>query len=293
MRLLSFACWLLCVAIFSSCKTEKRNDLYTTLEESLRSSNWRLDRYTASVLFELDEKLNEAFSQERAGFWYPKAMRINEISKKTYEYIETLTGAKDRQPVIMNKASSDELFVKLIEYRDSMLGTDPKINEVFKEQEFLIIKEMNTSGKNKENFYKSFFQEKKAGEISLFLGTLQNSIKIFENKLVVFCNEQVSKSNGWFDTYSAIIGQNKAQLLPGQFIEITAGVGAFSLKAKPVVTIKKKLQEISEDGVAHYKARVPSTPGHYFIPVEMSFINEFGKPQTISQIIEYKVVKPQ
>lgn len=253
----------------------------------------RLDRYTASVLFELDKKLNEAFSQEKAGFWYPKAIRINEISKKAYEYIKMLKGAKDRQPVIMNRASSDELFAKLIEYRDSMLGTDPKINEVFKEQEFLSKREMNTFENSKENFYKSFFQEKKAGEISLFLGTLQNNIKIFENKLVIFCNEQVGGYDDWYDTYSAIIGQNKAQFLPGQFIEITAGVGAFSVKAKPVISIKKKLQEISEDGAAHYKARVPSTPGNYFIPVEMSFINEFGKPQTISQIIEYKVVKPQ
>lgn len=293
MRLLSFACWLLCVAIFSSCKTEKGNELYTTLEESLRSSNWRLDRYTASVLFELNQKLNEAFSKERAGYWYPKAIRINEISKKTYEYIETLKGAKDRQPVIMNRASSDELFAKLIEYRDSMLGTDPKINEVFKEQEFLIIKEMNASENNKENFYKSFFQEKKAGEISLFLGTLQNSIKIFENKAVIFCNENIGRHNDWFDSYSAIIGQNKAQLLPGQFIEITAGVGAFSVKAKPVISIKKKLQQISEDGAAHYKARVPSAPGNYSIPVEISFTDGFGMPQTISKSIEYKVVKPQ
>lgn len=293
MRLPSFACWLLCVAIFSSCKTEKANELYATLEQSLGSSDRTLDRYTASVLFELDKKLNEAFSQEKAGFWHPKAIRINEISKKTYVYIETLKGAKDRQQVIISRAFSAELFAKLCVYRDSMLSIHPKIKEVFKDKEFLIINEMNISERNKEMFYKSFFQEKKAGEISLFLSTLQNRVKIFENKLVVFCNEHVGGMNDWFDTYSAIIGQNKAQLLPGQFIEITAGVGAFSVKAKPVVSIKKKLQEISEDGAAHYKARVPSAPGNYSIPVEISFIDEFGKQQTISKSIEYKVVKPQ
>lgn len=296
MRLQLFVFCLLCVAIFSSCKTRNRNEFYMNLEESIRNSNSTLGRCTFSTLEDLNSKQSEPVTHYKASIWYPKAKKITEITGDMFEYIEDLknpTGKKDGSMIKINRIASNDLLLRLYRYRDSILNVDTLITECFKENMFLFTKRFDSLQNRESAFYHSFFEENNMNEDRLMLNKFQNNIRLLENRIVGFCTEQISTGCGWYDTYSAIIGQNKAQLLPGQFIEITAGVGAFSVAAKPEISIKKLPQQIGEDGAAHYKAKVPSTPGNYSIPVEISFTDGFGMPQTISKSIEYKVVKPQ
>ena len=69
------------------------------------------------------------------------------------------------------------------------------------------------------------------------LSKFQNDVKTSENRVVQFCHNKVGEVVVRFDTYAAIIGQNSNYLMPGQELEITAGVGAFSTGAKPTITI--------------------------------------------------------
>ena len=69
------------------------------------------------------------------------------------------------------------------------------------------------------------------------LSKFQNDVKTSENRVVAFCHEQVGKVTVRFDTYAAIIGQSSNYLMPGQEMDITAGVGAFSKAAIPSITI--------------------------------------------------------
>lgn len=265
------------------------------LEESFRNSNSTLDRCTSSTLEDLNSKQSEPVTHYRAGVWYPKAKKIMEITGDMFNYIEELkkTNGKNEEPMIkINRDVSNGLLLRLYRYRDSILNVDTLITMCFKDRMFLFATVFDSLQNQDASFYSSFFEGNNAYKDRLILSKFQNNIKLLENKVVVFCTEQISTGCGWYDTYSAIIGQNKAQLLPGQFIEITAGVGAFSVAAKPEISIKKLPQQIGEDGAAHYKARVPSVPGNYSIPVEISFTDGFGKPQIVSKSVEYKVVAP-
>src|SRR5206468_11828538 len=69
------------------------------------------------------------------------------------------------------------------------------------------------------------------------LSKFQNDVKTSENKVAAFCHEQVGKVVVRFDTYGAIVGQSSNYLMPGQEIEIMAGVGAFSKAAAPRISI--------------------------------------------------------
>ncbi|RYZ39035.1 MAG: hypothetical protein EOP49_30525, partial [Sphingobacteriales bacterium] len=91
-----------------------------------------------------------------------------------------------------------------------------------------------------------------------------------------------------FDTYAAIIGQNSNYLMPGQELEITAGVGAFSKAAAPVVTIGGQTYAIGAEGTA--TAKLPGGGvGSRTVPVRITYTDQEGKQQVIEKNVEYKV----
>ncbi|HEY1871798.1 MAG TPA: GldM family protein, partial [Chitinophagaceae bacterium] len=108
-------------------------------------------------------------------------------------------------------------------------------------------------------------------------------------RVVQFCHNKVGEVNVVFDSYGAVIGQSSNYLMPGQKLDITAGVGAFSKKAQPTITIGGSPIQIGEDGAAHTTLEGGGI-GQHSIPVSITFTNqETGKPQTINQVVQYTV----
>jgi gliding motility-associated protein GldM len=120
------------------------------------------------------------------------------------------------------------------------------------------------------------------------LSKFQNDVKTSENRVVAFAHEQVGKVAVRFDTYAAIVGQSSNYVMPGQEIEITAGVGAFSKAAAPTITINGQGASLGEDGAAHAKFTGGSV-GNHSIPVRISYTDQEGKPQVIEKTISYTV----
>src|SRR5947209_14043272 len=112
------------------------------------------------------------------------------------------------------------------------------------------------------------------------LSKFQNDVKTSENRVVAFCHEQVGKVTVRFDTYAAVIGQNTNYVMPGQDIEITAGVGAFSKAALPQITINGQTSALGEDGAAHAKFAGGGI-GNHSIPVHIVYKDQDGKEQVI------------
>lgn len=76
--------------------------------------------------------------------------------------------------------------------------------------------------------------------------------------------------------------------MPGQDIEITAGLGAFSKKNIPTITIGGAKTTPDENGVTTTK--VPGGGiGPHKIPVVVSFVDQDGKPQVKTYDVEYNV----
>jgi len=120
------------------------------------------------------------------------------------------------------------------------------------------------------------------------LSKFQNDVKTSENRVIQVCHNKVGEVVVRFDTYAAIVGQNSNYLMPGQELEITAGVGAFSKGATPTITIAGRPYQIGAEGTA--TAKLPGGGvGPHTIPVRISYTDQEGKPQVIDKVVEYKV----
>ncbi len=259
----------LSISFFACSAKDNSDEVIRQMEESLLNSNKVINLSTASMMKELENKTTDHCTAERAKIWFEKAQQIIRLSKEVYDY---LLSAKIQ--LIEKKQSPESLSESLISYQENVLSIDSSIREVFSEN-FNFIK----------GIPKSTFPS--------VLTALQNGIKIIENKMISYCNNKVGCNIMIFDSYSAIISQNSNYLKPGDVLEITTGVGAYSKSSKPVININGKPIEVGDEGYALYKKKISDKPGHYKLPVKIDFFNQTtAKNETIETNIEYTVAKP-
>jgi gliding motility-associated protein GldM len=120
------------------------------------------------------------------------------------------------------------------------------------------------------------------------LRKFENDVKTTENRIVNHLHEQVGKVEVVFDSFEAIVGQNSKYLMPGQELEINAGLGAFSKSKVPTITIGGATVPTNEKGMAVYKTAAGAI-GQHTIPVTVAFVDQDNKPQTRTFNVEYTV----
>src|SRR5262245_6301797 len=91
------------------------------------------------------------------------------------------------------------------------------------------------------------------------LSKFQMDVKTSENRLVQYCHNKVGEVQVRYDTYAAFAETNSSYVMPGDDMEITAGVGAFSKAAAPTVTIEGQNVPLEADGAAHRKMTAATT----------------------------------
>ena len=123
------------------------------------------------------------------------------------------------------------------------------------------------------------------------LSKFQNDVKNSEAMVVDFCHRKVGEVEVVYDQFQAFAGTNATYLMPGQEFDITAGIGSFSSKAQPTVTIDGQNIPIGPDGAALYKSTV-SSPGAYTKHVVITFKKPDGTLSTITKDIPYTVGNP-
>jgi gliding motility-associated protein GldM len=123
------------------------------------------------------------------------------------------------------------------------------------------------------------------------LSKFQNDIKVSENKVVTFCHQKVGEVEVQQDAFAAIAVANANYVLPGQEIEVTAGVGGFSTKASvaPQISINGQGIQLGPDGTAHYKFNAGAVGTGKSIPVHISYTDQNGKVQVRDIPIPYTV----
>lgn len=271
-----------------SCDNGSKTDreIIKAMEESLNSSNQRINSSSQMMLASLEDKVSDPFTSVRAKIWFQKAQKIRELSSEFNDYLYQL---KKEEKASSKKASL--LLKKMKELGNSILNTDSLIRRTFESPEFTnnFIDSTYTSG---EVFYNRYFKGTSKGYVNAFLSTLQNNTKVFENKLISFCHEQVPRYGHYYDFSTTIVGQSSELVEPGKEMKIKAGVGTFSkFLAKSQVKVNGKDVPINDYGVSEYSFKAPKTPGKYSIPVKISYTDQEGKEQIIETRIKYTVAK--
>jgi len=281
---------------------------FKTVNNSLEETNRVVNNSTNDVMTSLQEKLKDAGTAEKAKIWYEKAQQVQGYSKSMYEFIDELkkkitTGAKydpasDKDKgidnldvttrVMVEKGDGKLLRSKLEEYRNNILAVDTLISKNFTTALPINTAMPKTKNKSNRTWESAYFHMVPTVAALTILSKFQNDVKTSENKVVTFCHEQVGKVIYRQDAFAALAIANTTNALPGQEIEITAGVGGFSKAITPRISIGGQTVQLSEDGAAHYKFKADRL-GNNSIPVVISYTDQDGQVKNITKTVEYVV----
>ena len=279
---------------------------FKTVNHSLEQSVITVNQSTSNVIKSLEEKTVDPTTAEKAKVWYPKAQQVAAQTKELNDYIaglktKILQAAGQKEPngsykednldvatrIMVEQNEGKTLLAKLEAYKKNILLIDPKIDSAFKTS--LPIDTKMPPTKSKHNTWESaYFRMVPTVAALTILSKFQNDVKTAENKLVTFCHEQVGKVEIRFDEYAAIIGQSSSYLMPGQELEIKAGVGAFSKQALPTITIGGRTVQVNDSGYARV-SQVVTNLGQGSIPITIEYTDQDGKKQSIRQQVTYTV----
>ncbi len=284
---------------------------FKTVDNSLTGTNRAINHSTTTIMGSFEDKMTEAETAEKAKMWYPKAQTAVALSKEMYDYIDNLkktvlkeagfdpvtkgdsTYKEDNQDIatrlLVEGKYGKELFAKLTEYRKKMIEIEPSMKaDLEQKMQIDMTPPPTRNSKKQEKWEGAYFRMVPTVAAITILSKFQNDVKTSENRVVAHFHEQVGKVAVRFDTYTAIVGQSSNYLMPGGEIEVMAGVGAFSRAAAPVITINGRGAPLGEDGAARLKFPAGAI-GVHKIPVTINYVDQEGKPQSISKTIEYTV----
>jgi len=281
---------------------------FKTVNNSLEKTNEVVSSSTDEIMSSLKDKLGEAGAAEKAKIWYPKAQQVQNYSKDMYSFLDELkkkimTGAKydptsDKDKgidnldvttrIMVEKGDGKLLRSKLDEYKKNMLAVDPEIAKYFATSLPINTEMPKTKNRSNKTWEAAYFHMVPTVAALTILSKFQNDIKTSENKVVSFCHEQVGKVKVQQDAFAAIAIANTTNALPGQEIEITAGVGGFSTKISPVITIGGQKMQVGGDGAVHYKFKADRL-GSNSIPVVIQYTDQNMQVQTKTIPVEYVV----
>jgi gliding motility-associated protein GldM len=282
---------------------------FKTVNNSLLTSNDQTNGSTGQIFKSLTDKLNKAEYADKAKIWHPIAKDIMGYAADANSKIEAMkmelmvaaggsktdgSGFKDDQldaatRVFVNKGRGKELLQLLKDFKDKLLKRDTAISAAFANSlPINLEKPKSQTGDNKKNWEESYFHMVPTIAALTILSKFQNDIKVSENKVVTFCHQKVGEVEVQQDAFAAIAVANANYVLPGQEIEVTAGVGGFSTKVKPQISISGQGIPIGDDGTAHYKFNAGGF-GTRSIAVHISYTDQNNKVQQKDIEIPYTV----
>lgn len=285
---------------------------FKTVNNSLTNTNNTINQSTNTIISSLQEKMSDPTTAAKAQIWYPKAVQAQQLTVGMNAYITSLKDSilkaaqfhptkengydssfkQDNLDIatrmLVEEGKGKELYKRLEQYKKDLLAIDPLIAQQFQNSLQIDLSMPRVQDKSNKTWEAAYFHMVPTVAAITMLTKFQNDVKTSENRVVGFCHEQVGKVTVRFDTYAAIIGQSSTYLMPGQEMDVTAGVGAFSKAAKPSITINGQGVTLGEDGAAHLK--VPGGGiGNHSIPVHIVYKDQEGKDQVIDKKIDYTV----
>lgn len=288
---------------------------FKTVNRSLETTNATVNLSTNNILESLKDKAKDPTTAERANKWLAKAQQVTGFSSSVYGHIQKLkddilkAAGGTPGPDAMNKSFKEDnldiatrmmvdkgegkkLKAMLEKYKADVLG-------IFKDSAAIATQAANsvqldlsmppTKNKGNNTWEAAYFRMVPTVAAMTILSKFQNDVKTTENKLVTLCHEQVGKVEIVFDSYKTIIGQSTNYAMPGQEIEIKAGVGAYSKEAKPTFVINGQPLQMGPEGFASTKINA-GTLGEHTVPVTVTYFDQIqGKQITVTENVKYTV----
>lgn len=313
--------YLVLTAILALNVSNEVINAFKVVDKSLITTNNNISASNDEVYSSLEKARTEPQSEERAKIWEPRAMQAKQFSKDMDVYIDSLKQAlkrgadlRMRYSKIINdsveefrednldastrlfetKGEGPKLKARLEQYKEDMLNiglpADPSIRKQF-ENTFPVntIPPVSQDG-TKRNFTESFFHMTPTVAALTMLSKFQNNIKNAESEIVTYCQNQIGTVIRHMDKTGVLVGQSSNYLMPGQELTVTAGVGAYSSSADPVISINGGNVTVTA-GQGKF-TKIVSGAGEQSVSVNVTFRDENNKTVTIPSVVKYTVGTP-
>lgn len=283
---------LLFVLIFSCSSAKSDDKTFSILQEGLDNSTRSITRSSSLIYSMLDEKQHDPVLSERAAIWLPKAALVRQLSGNMAGYIDSVRATVVQEHGIKAEQAR-RLYQRLEEYKAGLLQIDTLMAHTFSGSMTLVTPAFDSLDSEPQDFALYFFDRSATAPTLALLSRFENNIRVIENRMILFCNEQVVSTMLICDFVSAIVSQSSHHVKAGESIEIKAGIGAFTVKNNNTqITIDGRTASLNEEGVAVYTLKSPARPGIYSVPVKIMYTDEENKQQWITSRIKYTVDEP-
>jgi gliding motility-associated protein GldM len=304
---------------------------FKIVNSSLVLSNKIISEKNHEIYRAFDSMATDPRTMEKAAIWKPKAEQVKKLSAYMNSYIEELQHElkKESRLEIVNgeeifsydnlnvptrlmekKGKGKELYEKLVEYRKNVLSvlnannfTDEVLQKQVRRDGELFRKtipiDLTVPVGNYGTVYSNdaggwtsgnFFMTPSIAAVTI-LSKLQNDVKNTEARLVDYCYKQISSVEYIFDNFQVIAQANTSYAMPGDEIEITAGIGAFSNAAKPDIIINGEKVPLTASGTAVWKTKAAGT-GKKLVDVTVEYTRPDGTRSTENKQVPYEVGRP-
>jgi gliding motility-associated protein GldM len=282
---------------------------FKTVNHSLETTNTTVNKSTETIMASLQQKMSDPSTSAKAQIWYPKAQLAQQYARDAFSYIQSLKDQiltkaggdpKDSTKsykddnldiptrMMIDKGAGKVLLQKLGDFKTKILSIDSAITAEFATTLPIDLRAPKTNQKSSKSWEYAYFHMVPTVAALTILSKFQNDIKTSENRVIQFCHNKVGEVVVRFDTYAAIVGQNSTYLMPGQELEITAGVGAFSKAALPNISIGGQTLTVGPEGTVTQKLAAGGN-GQHSVPVRITYTDQDGKQQIIEKNVEYTV----
>ena len=288
------------VLVLVSCQSNRHKTELGEIDKTLRLSIGSISDQNLVLYHSLNYKLADPSTVQAALRWSPPALKAKMLSSRAIDCIDSI----HRKMVLSGSLSSVDkriLFDTLADCRRGMPtvfpdSLDPNgrfIAEARRQfrQKLPLLRD-TSDGREPVLSYNEWADNLFQGDTALTALTLDKlkiDVLLSENAIARFCDIHVASTVDRFDRFDLLVSINTQVAAPGDNIELTAGVGAFSVSAGPKITIAGKGIPINEDGVAIYSMRASKQPGRHSIPVTIQFTQPDGKKATVMKNVHYRV----
>jgi gliding motility-associated protein GldM len=121
------------------------------------------------------------------------------------------------------------------------------------------------------------------------LSKFQSDVKNSESQIIDYLFKKIGEVKIVYDQFQPLIGTNATYLMPGDELEVKAGIGAFSAAAAPKITINGQPQNVGADGTADFKTKVNSSGT---VNVKIEYTKPDGTPGIKEIPVKYTVGTP-
>lgn len=292
---------------------------FVTVNGSITKSNDLITDKNKLTYESFAEKLKDPQTQAQAEAWAPKAEEAKKLSADLFNYIEQLKADMEKEAgtheshgvkeinadnldaatrLMDQKGKGKELYSKLADFKKQMiglLGNDAKVS--FYEKSLPI--DLNVPKSKTGNKYsndvngwtQSYFHMTPAIAALTILSKFQNDVRNSEAQIVDYLHSKIGEVKIVYNKFQAIAQANTSYAMPGDNIEITAGVGAFSEAAKPRISINGQSMPLTAEGTAIYKTSASGT-GEHSVNVAIEFNKPDGSVEKVNKVVKYTVGVP-